>query len=114
MTEVTSYKSKNFMRLTIKYKSISLPVEYDNLTIPMRKIVREEYKRVQENKCYFCKADLDGLPHEKYRNWRVNSRMFPQGFFNSPQHLHHSHDTGLTLGTVHAHCNAVLWQYFNE
>jgi hypothetical protein len=29
-------------------------------------------------------------------------------------HLHHSHETGMTIGAVHARCNAVLWQYHGE
>jgi hypothetical protein len=28
--------------------------------------------------------------------------------------LHHCHQTGLTIGAVHAKCNAVLWQYHGE
>lgn len=31
-----------------------------------------------------------------------------------PVHLHHDHKTGLTIGAVHAKCNAVLWQYYGE
>ena len=31
-----------------------------------------------------------------------------------PIHLHHDHDTDLTIGAVHAYCNAILWEYHNE
>jgi len=44
----------------------------------------------------------------------IKKSLFPRGFFGYPIHLHHSHDTGMTIGAVHAHCNAVLWQYEGE
>jgi hypothetical protein len=40
--------------------------------------------------------------------------LFPKNFLKWPVHLHHSHDTGMTIGAVHSYCNAVLWQYHNE
>lgn len=45
---------------------------------------------------------------------RLQRKIFPKGFFDRPVHLHHSHDTGLTIGAVHAVCNAVLWIYHRE
>ena len=41
-------------------------------------------------------------------------RLFPESFFKYPVHLHHSHDTGKTIGAVHAYCNAVLWEYYGQ
>jgi hypothetical protein len=40
--------------------------------------------------------------------------LFPELFLKYPVHLHHSHVTGLTIGAVHAYCNAVLWVYHDE
>jgi len=45
---------------------------------------------------------------------RIDWDLFPPGFLKNPVHLHHNHDTGMTIGAVHAYCNAVLWQYYGE
>jgi len=45
---------------------------------------------------------------------QINENLFPPKFLNWPVHLHHDHKTGMTVGAVHSHCNAVLWQYHNE
>jgi hypothetical protein len=45
---------------------------------------------------------------------KINARLFPPNFFNWPVHLHHCHVTGLTIGAIHCHCNAVLWQYHGQ
>jgi hypothetical protein len=95
-------------------EEISLPVKYTELT-PRQKIqVREQYIRLQGGNCHFCKASLSGPAAETILKMKVSARLFPIGFFKYPVHLHHSHDTGLTIGAVHNHCNAVLWQYFEE
>lgn len=44
----------------------------------------------------------------------IDVSLFPENFFRWPVHLHHSHKTGMTIGAVHAYCNAVLWQYHGE
>ena len=93
---------------------IKLPVDYDGLTAPARRAVREEYQRLQEGKCYYCRCPLDGQPHPEVVAAKVDTKLFPTGFFGHPVHLHHSHETGKTLGAVHARCNAVLWQFFGE
>lgn len=41
----------------------------------------------------------------------IDERLFPKGFFDHPVHLHHNHDTGLTIGAIHCYCNAISWQY---
>ena len=81
---------------------MDLPVDYTKLTGYMRRKVREEYVRVQEGKCHYCGCPLDG------------PMLFPFEFFKWPVHLHHHHDTGMTIGAVHAYCNAVLWEYDGE
>jgi hypothetical protein len=88
-----------------------LPVYYDKLTQRERASVRAQYVREQEGLCYHCKQELNLSPNMiKSIDWH----LFPKGFLNHPVHLHHRHDTGLTLGAVHAYCNAVLWQYHGE
>lgn len=93
---------------------IELPANYSALTWDQRRKVRERYIRIQGDLCYLCKASLDGPPAQEVQAKPVNKWLFPDGFFDRPVHLHHSHVTGLTLGAVHAHCNAVLWQYYGE
>jgi hypothetical protein len=44
----------------------------------------------------------------------INEKIFPPNFFKYPVHLHHDHNTGMTIGAVHAYCNAVLFQYHGE
>lgn len=55
-----------------------------------------------------------GPPPEKITSKPINWKLFPKEFLKNPIHLHHSHDTDMTLGAVHAYCNAVLWQYHGE
>ena len=91
-----------------------LPVYYKVLTQPERRAVREEYVRQQGGKCAHCGCDLTGAARDDILAKRVNARLFPPNFFRWPVHLHHCHKTGMTIGAVHSHCNAVLWQYHGE
>lgn len=91
-----------------------LPAFYPAMTWQERKAVREEYVRRQNNLCHYCKASLDGKPLAKVRKLSIIKGLFPQGFFKWPVHLHHDHNTGMTIGAVHNYCNAVLWQYHGE
>lgn len=93
---------------------MKLPVIYDNMSVYERRSVREEYIKLQGGKCYHCGSPLSGPPSSEIRSTKINESLFPPGFFNFPVHLHHSHDSGLTLGAVHNKCNAVLWQYHGE
>jgi ribosomal protein L34E len=92
----------------------ALPVDYRTLTQPERRAVREEYARQQSGKCAHCGNDLMGAARDDILAKRVNARLFPPNFFKWPVHLHHCHKTGMTIGAVHNHCNAVLWQYHGE
>ena len=92
-------------------KKLFLPVDYTKLNGRKKKAVREQYVEEQGGLCSHCKTDLAKEPHKVL--W-VNSRLFPRGFMNNPVHLHHDHNTGMTLGAVHSYCNAVLWQYHGE
>lgn len=92
----------------------TLPVNYNELTPQMRRLVREQYVSEQNGLCHHCKQPLTQLPVELIKSHPVNKELFPKSMFNYPIHLHHCHDSGITIGAVHAHCNAILWQYHGE
>jgi hypothetical protein len=91
---------------------ITLPIEYalikDEKT---RKAVREKYIELQNGKCWFCGDDVNGEPATFVKEKTVTPKLYPVGFFKNPLHIQHDHNTGMTEGVVHAHCNAVLWEY---
>lgn len=93
---------------------MELPVNYNETHYRKRKLVREEYARQQGGRCCHCNQPLDSEPLQEVSSMAVNIALFPIGFFKHPVHLHHSHKTGMTIGAVHAYCNAVLWQYHGE
>lgn len=93
---------------------MQLPVNYDNLSRAERRLVREEYIFQQNGICIFCNEPLDMPPSLLILNKKINKDLFPNGFLNFPVHLHHDHDTGMTIGTIHARCNAVSWQYHGK
>ena len=95
-------------------KHVQLPVDYNALTQPERRAVRERYAEVQGGACCHCHAPLDGEPSAEIRSESINLRLFPPHFLKYPVHLHHNHNTGMTIGAVHARYNAVLWQYHGE
>ena len=90
---------------------MNLPVEYDELTGPERRAVREEYVRLQGGNCWYCGENLEAGAPERIKEKEINWSYFPPNFLAHPVHLQHDHETGLTEGAVHAYCNAVLWQY---
>ena len=93
---------------------IPLPTYYDCLDQIGRRKVREAYIQLQKGLCYYCKGSLYHVTPEDIREKRVTPRLYPEGFFENPIHLHHNHDTGMTIGAVHAYCNAVLWEHEGE
>ncbi len=93
---------------------MDLPVKYDKLKPHERRAVREQYVVVQKGACSFCGTPLDSKPANHVTDKIVNVKLFPRGFFTHTIHLHHDHNTGLTIGAVHNYCNAVLWQYYGE
>lgn len=90
------------------------PVNYTKISSYKRKEIREAYIQEQDGKCYYCNNPLKGLPSNKVLNTKINLELFPTGFMTRPIHLHHNHQTGMTIGAVHCRCNAVLWQYHHE
>jgi hypothetical protein len=88
-----------------------LPTNYDDLHWTERKVVREQYIKEQENKCYYCGCSLNESPPKVITSKKINWKLFPKNFLKYPIHLQHNHDTGMTEGAVHSYCNAVMWQY---
>lgn len=93
---------------------MNLPVMYAELDPQTRREVRAEYILLQDGKCHYCGTALAGKPADKVMAKPINWKLFPETFQQWPIHLHHSHDTGLTIGAVHMRCNAYLWQYEGE
>lgn len=94
--------------------TFDLPVDYRTLSPKDRLIVRKQYITEQNGNCHHCGMPLSEVPCSSIEATWVDVRLFPKGFFNWPVHLHHCHSTGMTIGAVHARCNAVLWQYHGE
>jgi len=88
-----------------------LPIHYPSTHWAKRKKAREQYVTEQNGLCHHCKQPLTTRPK---RTQRIDESLFPPNFMKWPIHLHHDHDTGMTIGAVHAYCNAVLWQYHGE
>lgn len=93
---------------------MKLPVNYNELSPYSRRAVREEYIRRQIGRCSYCGNPLNGEPRKDIKDLKITPELFPRNMFKYPVHLHHDHDTGLTKGAVHAHCNAVMWEYDGE
>jgi hypothetical protein len=93
---------------------MELPVNYTRLAARQRRLVREEYIKVQGGNCCHCGNPLDGEPSKEILDKEIDLDLFPINFLMFPIHLHHNHETGMTIGAVHARCNAVLWQYYGE
>ncbi len=91
--------------------NFELPVNYDNLTQSERRLVRKQYFELQKGLCCYCNKPLNVRPKETRK---IKKRLFPENFLKFPVHLHHDHDTGMTIGAIHSYCNAVVWQYFGE
>lgn len=94
----------------------NLPQDYRKLKQAQRREVRLQYVIDQDGKCSHCGTDLQGQPRSDMYSRPIRWSLFPGGenFLRHPIHLHHDHKTGMTIGAVHALCNAVLWQYHGE
>lgn len=90
--------------------NIELPVVYDEIPSRERYIIRSMYIQEQNWNCYYCKKSLLKPAAKWVLQRKISPKIFPKNFFDSKIHLHHSHDTGMTLGAVHSYCNAVLWE----
>jgi len=95
-------------------KNMKLPIDYTKLNPAERREAREQYIKLQEGKCYFCKAELNKEAPKKITSKKIVWSCFPKNFLQYPIHLQHNHDTGMTEGAVHNYCNAVMWQYYGR
>jgi len=93
---------------------MNLPIDYNNSNWLQKRAAREEYIKRQQGKCLYCGTSLNASPPEKIIKKHINKKLFPKQFFKFPIHLHHGHNSGLTIGAVHSYCNAILWQYHGE
>lgn len=93
---------------------MNLPQPYKQLSPEQRRQVRAAYAEKQQGLCWHCHQTLSGDPSPEVMSKPLNMRRFPKDFLKWPVHLHHSHDDGLTIGTVHAKCNGVLFQYHGQ
>lgn len=100
--------------LNFKAEEIKLPCDYNALSVGQRFVVRQRYVLMQKGLCEFCEKPLDGPSSNYVAGSQIDWSKFPDNFLDHPIHLHHDHETGLTIGAVHARCNAFLWQYCGE
>lgn len=91
-----------------------LPRDYNSMTWQERRDVRNEYFILQKGLCHHCGKHLSESPARHVTDKKINLKLFPKDFLKYPIHLHHDHNTGMTIGAVHSYCNAVLWQYHGE
>lgn len=82
---------------------------YKSMTPLERREMREQYISEQNGLCCYCQEPLSGK--SKHEGKEVRWYRFPPNFLRWPVHLHHDHVTGLTIGAVHAYCNAVSFDY---
>lgn len=99
---------------TGEVRTLTLPAMYRSLEWWERRAVREKYVEVQRGMCHHCKGALAVDPPLEILSKQILWSAFPEKFLAHPIHLHHSRETGLTIGAVHAYCNAVFWQYHGE
>lgn len=87
------------------------PRNYEKMHWKERKKMREDYIKYQNHKCWYCNSNIHACPPDRIGGMEIDTSLFPDNFFNYPIHLHHDHETGMTIGAVHNVCNAILWQY---
>jgi len=90
---------------------MKLPVDYNEMHFTEIRKVREEYIKRQGGLCCYCNMSLYGPADKDILKKKITKRRFPSNFFKWPIHLHHNHDTGMTIGAVHNYCNAVSFEY---
>lgn len=93
---------------------MKLPINYKKAHWSVRREARLQYQSEQKGLCCHCGARFDEGPADHIEKKKLNMRLFPKKFLSHPIHLHHCHKTEMTIGAVHARCNAVLWQYHGE
>lgn len=90
------------------------PQDYTKMSSGQRRRLRGIYVIHQRGLCCHCSEPLHLDPKKEVQEASIKEYLFPPGFFTRPIHLHHDHKTGMTIGAVHARCNAWLWQFKGE
>ena len=93
---------------------MDLPINYTEATWQERREARNQYVVLQDSRCWFCGCSLTDKPSNKVQEAYLDMSLFPKGFLDYPVHLHHDHNTNLTIGAVHSKFNGYLWQYLGE
>jgi hypothetical protein len=93
------------------------PQRYSDLNTSQRRKLRENYVVHFQGRCIYCDEPLNDKPHEFVRAkatsiWWPNLPGGRKGFLSNSVHLHHDHETDLTLGPVHALCNAHSYHFY--
>ena len=95
------------------------PQRYRDLNTNQRRKLLDEYVEHFRGRCLYCHLKLDGKPSRIVRDsadeieWD-NLPGGKEGFLKNPVHLHHDHETGLTLAPIHALCNAHSWEFYES
>jgi len=89
----------------------NLPIVYSSVSNYIRTQVKEQYVFEQNGICNVCKCSLYDRPDVSITKKNINWKLFPKTFLKTPIHLQRNHTTDMTIGAVHAYCNAVMWQY---
>ena len=95
------------LRTPLRYK-LELPTKYSSLSGERLSAVKEAYICLQRERCWLCGNNLWGLPKYIVENPKLMALCFNKLAEQMPYHLHHDHDTGLTLGVTHAECNIII------
>lgn len=90
----------------LRYK-LELPTKYSSLSGERLAVVKEAYICLQRERCWLCGGNLYELPNHVVDNPNLIGLCSSQLAEQHPLHLHHNHDTGLTLGVAHAECNII-------
>jgi hypothetical protein len=86
---------------------MNLPINYYLTDWRQHREAREEYEKRQQGKCCadFCGLLLSSFPEAikvKYPISAKDWQRFPtaEHFIDYPKHLHHNHDTGMTIRSI--------------
>lgn len=93
---------------------MELPTRYSLIKPNEKWKVRQRYSFLQKGMCAHCSSPLGSAPPDFIQEKSIDWDLFPSNFLSHPVHLHHDHKTDMTIGTVHAKCNAILWQYHGK
>lgn len=91
---------------SLRYK-LELPTKYSSLSGERLSAVKDAYICLQRERCWLCGDNLYELPKYIVDNPNYMGLCYNQLAEQTPLHLHHNHDTGLTLGVAHAECNII-------